>query len=144
MPARAKDSRAGSIDTVHALIGKGHLIEWKRFYLMSKRHQMTLSPNPGIEFVSRWTLGTRKLSLARLYYEQSAAICHFLYHVEDGKYRTRLRDFVLNYYTGKIDKLGAMAAFGMTEVELGQRVEQFTKDVAGGWRPRDPATSKPG
>ena len=104
---------------------------------------MTLSHKPGLEFVGRWSMGARKLSLARLYYEQSAAVCHFLYHAENGKYRTRLGQFVVNYYTGKRERLGAMAAFGLTEAHLGMRVEQFSKDVAGGWRPKAPAIPEP-
>ncbi|MEE8106012.1 MAG: hypothetical protein V3T86_10805 [Planctomycetota bacterium] len=130
------DARATSIDTVHALTGTGKLIDWPKLITMTQRHQMTLSSKPGMKMVRRWAMGERNQSLARLYYEQSAAICQFLYHAENGKYRERLADFVVNYYTGRAEKLDAMAAFGLTATELGKRVEQFAKDVADGWRPK--------
>jgi len=135
------DARANSLDTVHALSGTGKLIDWGLFYGMSKRNQLMLSTEPGMKVVRRWSMGERPLSLARLYYEQAAATCQFLYHAESGRYRSRLMDFVVNYYTGKKEKLLPAVAFGLTHAELGARVEKFAKDVAEGWRPKSAAAS---
>jgi hypothetical protein len=71
----------------------------------------------------------------RLFYEQSAATCHCLYWADGGKYRAKLLDYVTAHYTDQRDKMPITKAFGMTGAELGAMVEEFSKQVVGGWRP---------
>jgi hypothetical protein len=43
---------------------------------------------------------------------------------------------VTNYYNGKKEKTSIEAAFGMSEQELGKKVEEFARKVIKeGWRP---------
>ena len=68
----------------------------------------------------------------------AAATCLYLYHGDDGKNRQALLDYVVNHYIGKRAKMTPETAFGMTGVELAQKVSRFAKAVGNGWRPGQP------
>lgn len=127
--------RSRSLDIVQALAGKGALIDWKGFYALTERDFAALPVEHGLPVVRKWSLRKDLYSVRRLFYEQGAATCAYLFHAEDGKYRSRLLDYVVHYYTGQREKLDPAAAFGMAPEELGKRVEEFAKQVAEGWKP---------
>jgi hypothetical protein len=79
---------------------------------------------------STWRLGRYfSFSAAAVFYAQAAATCNYLYHAEGGKHRAALLDYVLAYYSGHGDRLGVADAFGLEEVELGQRVVAHAQAV---------------
>ena len=84
-----------------------------------------------------WGIRPQPINQIRLFYEQSAATCHFLYWGEGGKYRDQLLDYVTVYYTGQEGKTGVESHFGLTPQELGEKVEAYAKAVIyEGWRPK--------
>jgi hypothetical protein len=132
--------RANSLNVVAALSrDKGQkLIAWDKAYGMTQAafHGDGLDKK-GIFTTARkkWGLTPQPFVEIRLFYEQSAATCHYLYWAEEGKYRARLLDYVTSFYTCKLDKTGIETAFGLAPKDLGARVEEFARKVVDGWRP---------
>ena len=118
------------------LSGSRHLIPWSDYFVLGQRGFAHLPRDNRITANLRWRLQPTIVSTTRLFYEQAAATCQFLYHAEGGKYRARLLDYVVNYYSGKTLALTPRAAFGLSGKELGKRTEQFAKAVAHGWTPK--------
>jgi len=129
--------RSTSLDVVQALAGSGRLIDWKRLYAITGKDFQALSGEKTTPVVRRWSLWKSKYSERSLFYEQSAATCAYLFHAEGGKYRDRLLDFVVAYYTGDQEGLDPEKAFGMTPQQLGDAVVQFARGVAAGWKPEE-------
>jgi hypothetical protein len=129
------DARASSLDTVLAVAKARKLLPWTDVYTMDMRQFNALPRQPESAFpvVCRWHLGAMMVTQGNLFYDQSAATVHFLYHGEGGAYRERLLDCVTARYTGK--KIPIEAAFGMTPAELGKKVEAYAESVAKGYRP---------
>lgn len=131
------DARAPSLDTVLAVAKAGKLLPWTDVYTMDHRgfNALPRKQESAFRVVCRWHLGALLVTPASLFYDQSAATVHFLYHGEGGAYRERLLDYVTDRYTGKKERLPIETAFGMTPAELGKRVEAYAGRVASGWRP---------
>ena len=108
---------------------------WKRFYALTGVDFIRLSPENTTPVIRRWSLSREMSGLRRIFYEQAGATCAYLFHAEGGKYRSQLLDFVVDYYTGKLEKLDPAAAFGIPAEELGKRVTEFAREVAAGRRP---------
>ena len=130
-----------SLDTVDSIGRAGELIDWKKQLTITKvqLHQpnvIGLKERKGT-YKGRWNLFPIPMNEMVLFYKQAGATCSFLYFGEGGKYREKLLDYVTNYYTGKKEKTAIKAAFGMTEEELGKKIEAYAKKVIEGWRPRD-------
>jgi len=134
------DAHASSIDIVADLAEQGKVIPWDKLYKLSQqdfRNPEKLSQR-GMHAAAnkRWAIRPQPLAAIRLFYEQSAATCHFLYWGENGRYRDMLLDYVTYYYTAKEDRTSIPSAFGLSEKELGEKVEKWCKAVIdGGWRP---------
>jgi len=123
---------------VVALGEEGKLIDWKRFYGMTQAGFNTdLNKDKPIgPFRQRWRPFPMQTVEIRLFYEQAASTCHYLYWAEGGKYRDKLKDYVTSYYTSQAEQCEIPAAFGMTAEELGRRVEEHARRVIReGWRP---------
>lgn len=132
------DRRAPTLDVVQALAGKrGALIPWPKLLTLNQFEFRALNRKTKVEFYRQWAMGKEIRTPPRLFYDQAAAACHFLYHGEGGKYRQRLMGFIVAYYTGQTEKLNPQVAFGLPAAELGRRIEKFAKDVADGWTPED-------
>ncbi len=132
------NGHAQSIGVVAALAKVKKLIDWAKVYTLSQADFFGPGlAKEGIFATARrkWGVVPQPLVEIRLFYEQSAATCHYLYWAEGGKYRQRLLDYVTAYYTTQAGKTGIEAAFGMTPAELGDRVEEFAGRVVDGWRP---------
>jgi len=129
------DRRATSLDTLASMATSRRLIPWKTLYEGTSVTFWALPKKADILVRRRWRLGSETLSTTQLWYEQSAATCHFLYHAENGKYRKALIDFVVNHYTNKKERMPVHVAFGMTPEQLGKRVVEFAQAVAKGWEP---------
>ena len=56
---------------------------------------------------------------------------------ENGKYRRKLLDFVVAYYSNNRKALEPTRAFGMSGAQLGVRIEAFARKVSHGWKPGD-------
>ncbi len=134
------NAHANSIDVIASLSERGELIPWPKLYTLSqvdfrnpkKLNQTKLSATAH----KRWATRPQPFRAIRQFYEQSAATCHYLYWGEKAKYRNKLLDYVTVYYTAQEGKTAIEAAFGMTEEELGRRVEKWCKSVIkNGWRP---------
>ncbi|MEE8106626.1 MAG: hypothetical protein V3T86_13910 [Planctomycetota bacterium] len=121
---------ARSIDSVDALRKKNALIPWKLFYGLDQRTAQSLGKKSKVTVALRWHLIPSKLSEFSIFYEQSAATCHFLYRGEGGRHRKALMDFVVRYYSGDPSTSDLKAAFGLTPEELGAKVELFCKTGA--------------
>jgi len=127
--------RSRSLDVLQAIKPK-RLIPWEAFYGLSQVGFHSLSTEPLMEVVLRWSLQTSLLSHTRLFYEQAGATCQFLYHGDNGKHRGRFIDYVCNYYSGNVAQLEPKKAFGIGAKELGRRTVEFARAVANGWRPK--------
>ncbi|MHC4939249.1 MAG: hypothetical protein ACYTHK_09800 [Planctomycetota bacterium] len=128
-----------SLDTVDSVGRAGELIDWKKQLTITKveLHQPNKISVQGRKgtYKGRWNLFPIPMNEMILFYKQAGATCSFLYFGEGGKYREKLLDYVTNYYTGQKEKTAIKAAFGMTEEELGKKIEAYAKKVVGGWRP---------
>jgi hypothetical protein len=129
------DRRARTLDVVHALASKRALIPWSVLFKLNQLQFKSIDRKTKVEFYRKWAMGKQIRTPPRLFYDQAAAACHFLYHGEDGKFRRKLMDYVIAYYTGQKEKLDPQAAFGLPADELGRRIEKFADDVANGWTP---------
>jgi hypothetical protein len=134
------NSHANSIGVVAALSKeKGKkLIDWEKVYGLTQEefHGRGLAKQ-GIFATAwkKWGLNPQPFVEIRLFYEQSAATCHYLYWAEGGKYRRQLLDYVTSFYTSQAGKTGVEGAFGLPPRDLGAKVEEFSKKVVDGWRP---------
>lgn len=131
--------KANSLDIVADLSRQKKLIAWDKEYTLTQAE----FHGDGVEkkelFATankKWALRPQHLNEIRLFYEQAASTCHFLYWGEGGKYRERLLDYVTHFYTGQKEKTDIKAAFGLTPDELGAKVEKYAKAVMDGWRPK--------
>lgn len=83
-----------------------------------------------VDVASRTRLGRGyQVRRVNLFYAQSAMLARYLYEAEDGRYRQKLLDFVVNYYTGKLDELEFEKAFGISGKEIGPKVVAFAKKL---------------
>jgi len=128
------DPRAASLDALHSLARIEALIPWADLFRMSHERFGKLSMKE-VRYTRRWYLGVEITRERRIFYEQAAAACHYLFHAEEGKHRQKLLDYVAAYYSGRLDRLDPKVAFGMDGAELGARIVRFAGEVARGWRP---------
>ena len=132
------NGQAKALDIVAALSKEGKLLDWKKVLELKKAEmQEKLDPKKiHARYRTRWKIFPDATTEFRLFYEQSAAVCHYLWWAEDGKYRDQYKDYVTNYYTSRKEKTTIEAGFGMTPEKLGKRVEAFVRKVVDeGWRP---------
>lgn len=129
------DRRAPSLDTVHTLAPSKILIPWRLLLTGSAVEFWALPKEIGIDVRRRWSLGGERVSVTHLWYMQSAAVCHYLYHAENGKHRKALAKYIVDHYTRQRGFMDIKRAFGMTPEELGRRVEAYATKVAKGWEP---------
>lgn len=132
------DSHANSIGVVAALSKEKKLIDWEKAYALTQEefHGKGLAKQGTFATArKKWGLTAQPFVEIRLFYEQSAATCHYLYWAEGGKYRAQLLDYVTAFYTSQEGKTAVQAAFGLAPKELGARVEEFSRKVVDGWRP---------
>ena len=128
--------RSRSLDVMQAIKPK-YLIPWDSLYGASQVGFHSLPGGPVSPPVAlRWNLEPTILTGLRLFYEQAGATCQFLYHGDNGKHRSRLIDYVCNYYSGRVPELDTKKAFGCEPKELGRRTVEFARAVANGWRPQ--------
>jgi hypothetical protein len=132
---------ANSLSVIAAIsTGKeGKLIDWERLFGLSQAQaQGEWVTKTGIVATAKraWGITPQPFGEARLFYEQSAAACHYLYWAENGKYRQQLIDFMTAHYTAKREGTDIKTAFGISPKELGMRIEDFARKVVDGtWRP---------
>lgn len=126
-----------SLDSVDSIGRKKKLMDWKKLFTITKvdLHKVVNTKELMAQYEGRWNLFPIGMSEMLLFYKQSGATCTYLYWAEKGKYREALMEYVTSYYTGKKTKTTIQGAFGMSEEELGKRVETFAKRVVDGWRP---------
>lgn len=130
------DPRARSLDIVACLGPETAFLDWSTFYALSQAQFGALGHEAELGCVRQWSFRVEALSRSRLFYEQAAATCHYLFHAHDGDLRARLLRYVDDYYAGNADRLATGAAFGIEPAELGRRVVAFARAVASGWRPK--------
>jgi hypothetical protein len=118
--------RSRSLDVVRAMPAK-RLIPWNQLYALSQIDFAQLSHDDGGPVTLRWNLRQQLLPSSRLFYEQSAATCQYLFHAEDGKYRAQLLKYVDAYYDGKVADLDIARAFGVNPAVLGEQVQAFAR-----------------
>lgn len=127
-----------SLDSVDSIGRAGKLIDWKKQLTITKvqLHQVIDVKKVHGTYKGRWNIFPIRMNEMVLFYKQAGAACSFLYFGEGGKYREKLLDYVTNYYTGNKDMTTIQAAFGMTEAELGAKIEAYARKVVEGWRPK--------
>jgi hypothetical protein len=69
----------------------------------------------------------REASLVDLFYEQAAGACQYLFHAEGGKYREKLLEYAVAYYSGERDAVDFRRFFNMAPGELGKKILAFAK-----------------
>ncbi len=116
------------------------LLDWDMVYTLtqSKFHGELIktATKAHCTVKGRWTFRRHPISGIRLFYEQSAATCMFLYHAEDGKRREQLLNYVTSFYTSKKDRTSIKSAFGLGDKQLGAKVAKWCIDVIdNNWRP---------
>jgi hypothetical protein len=80
----------------------------------------------------------REMSQARMFYDQSAAICEYLFEADQGRHRPVLIEYVGNYHRDRRSRLDFESAFGIDPKELGKRVIDFARQR---WEERSRASS---
>ncbi|MHC4549341.1 MAG: hypothetical protein ACYTEZ_11255 [Planctomycetota bacterium] len=131
--------KASSLDIVADLSRQKKLIKWDKVYSLTQAEFHGDGVDKKNLFATarkKWSMRPQPLVEIRLFYEQSAATCHFLYWGENGKYRQRLLDYVTHYYTSRKGKADIATAFGLEPEALGKKVEEFAQAVMKGWRPQ--------
>ncbi len=121
-----ENPRSRSLDVLRS-IPASRLIPWKRFYKLSQADFAGLPVNDMTPVAIRWMLRQQLVSTSRLFYEQAAATCQYLFHADGGKHRQQLLQYVDAFYGGDRAALDVERAFGMDAAELGTRVQQFAK-----------------
>ncbi|HEX5136113.1 MAG TPA: hypothetical protein VFY93_04015 [Planctomycetota bacterium] len=121
-----ENPRSRSLDVLSS-IQHGRLIPWTRFYKLTQIDFANLGVDDVTPLTLHWMLRQEMISTTRLFYEQAAATCQYLYHAENGKHRDELLAYVDAYYEGKRDGLDVERAFGMGAAALGAAVEKFAK-----------------
>ena len=133
--------KAHSIDVVASVAKQGKLLKWDMVYELpqAKFHgELTKTATKAhCNVDGRWEFRRHGISAIRLFYEQSAATCMYLYFAEDGKYRDQLLDYVTSFYTSRQTGTSIQAAFGLSNQQLGDRVAKWCKDVIWNhWQPK--------
>ncbi len=124
--------RASALDVV-ANVPAGAAIPWPTLFDLDPLQFHALPREPSVEVPLLWRLGTfRRLSVVNLFYEQSAAACHYLFHAEGGKHRKALVAYVADEACGRTRRGDLKARFGMDADELGRRIEAWAKRVVRG------------
>lgn len=114
-----------------ASLPTGRHLDWD-WLVNAKRSQFARLTNGKqlLDVGSRTRLGRRyRVRAVDLFYAQSAMLTRYLYEAEGGKYRQRLLDYVVSYYTGKLDELDFEKAFGVAGKDLGDKVAQYAKQL---------------
>lgn len=118
--------RSRSLDVIRATPPE-QLIPWSRFYKLSQADFATLPRDDRTLVTLRWMLHQQVLTTTRLFYEQAAATCQYLFHADEGRYREKLLAYVNAYYTGKTADLDIRRALGVEPTELGARIQAFAR-----------------
>lgn len=72
------------------------------------------------------------MSGTRLFYDQAAAACCYLFEAEGGARRQQLLDYLTAHYRGETPSIEQ--AFGLPAAELGRRIEAWAKERSAGPR----------
>lgn len=106
------------------------LLPWKGFFARSYEDWDRWKIEGQIQIPMSLKLGALALpSITSLYYAQSEATAHYLFHAEDGALRPVLFEFLENYYSGKSDGLDLPAMLGVSAEDLGRRIQKHAKRV---------------
>ena len=134
--------KAAAIDIIADLSKQGKVMDWKKMFTLSQidwRNPQKVEQTKRHAIVrKKWALRPQPTVEMRLFYDQSAATCHYLYWGDNGKYRDKLLDYVTNYYCARNDKCDIQTAFGISPEALGKAVEKWCLNVRNGWRPKNP------
>jgi hypothetical protein len=74
----------------------------------------------------------RPVSGGRLFYDQAASVCCYLFEADGGAHREKLLDYLTARYRGEPPSIET--AFGMSAAELGRRVEAWAREKSNGPR----------
>ncbi|MEZ5966003.1 MAG: hypothetical protein R3F56_19360 [Planctomycetota bacterium] len=97
--------------------------QWSRQLTLSQVNMHRLLHKQFDMFIRRASyLGVSMLSQWNMFYAQGASTCHYLYHADDGKRRKALLEYVVNYYSGRVESLAPDTAFDMSADQLGAAV----------------------
>lgn len=122
------DPASESLDTLASLPPKS-VFPWKEFIGFDADDFERLSHENDIPVRGRRSLaGARKVSQGHVFYEQAAALCHYLFQGDGGKLRQAFLEYVAAHYAGRTPT--TLDAFGLTEEDLGARVMAFAKSPA--------------
>ncbi len=131
--------KASAIDIIADLSKQKKVLDWANLLSLTQvdfRNPEKLEQKKRHAVIKKkWALRPQPIVAIRLFYEQSAATCHYLYWAENGKYRQALLDYVTNFYCARTEKTDIKNAFGLTPEQLGANVEKFCIDVMNGWHP---------
>ncbi|MFO1053063.1 MAG: hypothetical protein U1F36_12690 [Planctomycetota bacterium] len=107
-----------------------HLLPWDFVLHASQLEMQGLDPKPRDELSVETALflgGLRRESAATLFYDQSASLCHFLFHAENGRYRRHLLEFVVAFHSGDLAGLDIAKRLGTSDSDLGKRVVDYAR-----------------
>lgn len=111
------------------------LLPWDalfKIHHLGMQRGLRKAPGPNSMVETRWNLGAYPMqSQTGMFYAQSAAACHYLYHAEDGKYRRKLLEFVGKYYRGERKEVDFEKHFGVSPRVLGPKIVAYAKKVTG-------------
>ncbi len=129
----ATNPQAESLDIV-ANAKQTQLIPWERILEMDARAFQELNHKEANRKVPmRWRLGySRQVSEKRMFYNQAAAACHYLYH-GGPEVRGALLRYVHDHYTSGFDpkKKSIPATFEVSAPELGRRIVAYARQQIG-------------
>lgn len=102
------------------------LLSWGAVLRISPLGFHRISPVPSRSVKLGYRLGVeRALSPRNFFYAQAGALCHWLWHADDGARRKALLDFVLAHYHGDVDRLDLGKEIGMSADAIGAAVVEY-------------------
>jgi hypothetical protein len=128
--AAPENPRADYVDVVSAIAPEA-MIPWPRLLTLTQADFADLSVTDVVRLPRRFHLGPETGTVPKvLFYDQSAAVCAYLYLSEGQKHRKALLDYVYAYYAGKAKPDTLERSTGLSSEELGKRVVAWCKELA--------------
>lgn len=126
------DPRCLSLDIL-SNAAPNQLLPWEQVFSLSimQFHQNLDLRRENRKIPSTWILGgLRDVSQVDLFYMQAAGACQYLFHAEGGKYRPKLLEYAVAYYSGNDDAMDFQGFFGISPAEFGKKVLAYAKNVS--------------
>ncbi|MCR9248018.1 MAG: PQQ-like beta-propeller repeat protein [bacterium] len=127
---RTDDPRNSNLDIL-AHAEPAMLVDWSRVLRGSAIDFQRLDVTPRLQVGLGHRLGVRRaLSSRNLFYAQAGALCHWLWHANDGEHRAVLLDLLVAHYQNDRKGVDLSKAIGRPAGDIGTAAVRWAKDRA--------------